>query len=236
MRKTPQLVSQFLETISGKILENYQAIIRRYGHRRQGVYALYRGDRLYYVGLASNLNARIKQHLRDRHKGKWDKFSVYLTIGDRHLKELESLVLRIAQPKGNKVAGKFAKAENLRRKLKRDIRASQQVELNVLVGRRVRKRVIKRVLRKSKRKPGPTRKSPVLADYFSQRVKLRAQWKGKTFRATVRKDGSIRFQGNVFRSPSNAARAAIGYAVNGWRFWTYEQAPGDWVFLNTRKK
>jgi type I restriction-modification system DNA methylase subunit len=35
--------------------------------RRHGVYALYRGNRLYYVGLASNLRSRLNTHLRDRH-------------------------------------------------------------------------------------------------------------------------------------------------------------------------
>ena len=216
MSKPPHLVSQFLETISGKVLENYHAIIKDYVHRRHGVYALYRGERLYYVGLASNLNARIKHHFKDRHKGKWDKFSVYLTIGDRHLKELESLVLRIAKPKGNKVVGKFAKAENLRRKLKQNIKVSQQEELIGLVGRRVRKRVTKRVLGKPKKKQAPTKKPLALANYFSQRAKLRTQWRGETFRATVRKDGSIRFQDDVFRSPSSAAHAAIGHPCGQW--------------------
>ena len=38
--------------------------------RRAGVYALYRKqEKLYYVGLASNLMGRSKAHLRDRHTG-----------------------------------------------------------------------------------------------------------------------------------------------------------------------
>ena len=32
-----------------------------------GVYALYDEDKLYYVGKASDLKRRIKQHLKDRH-------------------------------------------------------------------------------------------------------------------------------------------------------------------------
>jgi hypothetical protein len=50
MPKTPQLVCQHLENISGDVLEDYQDIIREYVARRQGVYALYDDDQLYYAG------------------------------------------------------------------------------------------------------------------------------------------------------------------------------------------
>jgi type I restriction enzyme R subunit len=41
-----------------------------------------------------------------------------------------------------------------------------------------------------------------------------------------------------FNSPSLAGRAAIGgkRAVNGWLFWSYERAPGDWVRLDELRK
>lgn len=45
---------------------------------------------------------RVNHHLKDWHKGKWDRFSVYLTNDDEHIKPLESLMLRIINPKGNK--------------------------------------------------------------------------------------------------------------------------------------
>src|SRR5688500_14990206 len=84
MARRAQLVCQQLEMISSRLLEDYQAIIREYIRRRNGVYALYKGQKLYYVGLATSLSGRLKQHLRDKHKGLWDHFSVYLTIGDHH--------------------------------------------------------------------------------------------------------------------------------------------------------
>jgi hypothetical protein len=82
MVKRKPLVSQHLENISREALEKYQNLIRRYVRRRQGVYALYRRKKLYYVGLASNLRSRLLHHLRDRHGDSWDRFSVYFTIGD----------------------------------------------------------------------------------------------------------------------------------------------------------
>jgi len=52
------------------------------------VYALYRREKLYYVGLATNLRSRINQHLKDRHKGKWTHFSLYILRKTEHLREL----------------------------------------------------------------------------------------------------------------------------------------------------
>src|SRR3989338_9700904 len=106
-RNQPNLVCQYLENISRKALEKYQDIVRKYVRGRHGVYALYRKNKLYYVGLASNLRSRLRHHLQDRHAQAWDSFSVYLTIGDQHLRELEALVLRIIDRKGNRKLGKF---------------------------------------------------------------------------------------------------------------------------------
>lgn len=93
--KNNSIVREFVEGISGKVLEQYRPLIGQLIKRRAGVYALYKNDRLYYVGLASNLMARVNGHLKDRHKGKWDRFSVYLTIADSHIRPLEALLLRI---------------------------------------------------------------------------------------------------------------------------------------------
>src|SRR5437868_5268080 len=104
MARSTQLVSQHLENISSDALEKYQDIIRNYVRGREGIYALYAGDKLYYVGLARNLRNRLKQHRKDRHSRKWERFSVYLTVGsDSHIKELVFLVLRIVKLKVNKV-------------------------------------------------------------------------------------------------------------------------------------
>ena len=70
--------------------------------------------------VSCNLRGRLAHHLKDRHHDSWNRFSVYLTIGDSHLRELESLILRIVKPAGNKQKGKFAKSEDLRRRLTRD--------------------------------------------------------------------------------------------------------------------
>jgi hypothetical protein len=58
----------------------------------------------------------------------WDTFSVYLTIGDKHLRELESLILRVVQPPGNRQLGKFSGAQNLNRQFGQAIARKQRVE------------------------------------------------------------------------------------------------------------
>jgi len=224
------LVSQYLERVSYKALERYQDLLKDFTRRRNGVYALYRGDRLYYVGLARDLRGRVNQHLSNRHRGAWDRFSMYLTIGDEHVRELESLVLRIVRPKANKQIGKFKRAEDLRRALRRKAKQKSQQEIEDLFPRKM---IGKRV--KGKRKE---RGRPVLADFPNRPSRLRASFKGKKFRARVLRSGTISVKGERFKSPSMAAYHVIGRkrAINGWWFWHYERAPGDWIRLKELRR
>jgi hypothetical protein len=231
MSKRTPLVCQHLENISRDALDQYQDIVRQYVRHRQGVYALYRRGKLYYVGLASNLRSRLHHHLKDRHADSWDRFSVYLTIGDSHLRELESLILRIVKPPGNKQKGKFARSEDMRRRFGREVRVKMQNQLGDLLG--------KTLAAPEHRQPKsePDGRKPVLADYISCPMKLRARFKGATITAQVRRDGSIRFAGKVFSSPSLAgAFACHRRTCNGWTFWQYERAPGDWVTIDKLRK
>lgn len=131
-RPEPGLVVEYLENISRTAIKRYPEIITEYARRRSGVYALYNGEDLYYVGLAKNLKSRLHGHLKDRHAQAWNRFSVYLTKDDEHIKELESLVLRIASPKGNRVAGKFSGARDLMSVFRQRIINSQKRELTAI--------------------------------------------------------------------------------------------------------
>ena len=78
---------------------------------------------------------------------------------------------------------------------------------------------------------------PVMANYVNAPMKLRALYKGKTLVAHIKRDGLIRFKGKSYTSPSLAAATACKRATcNGWTFWKYERAPGDWVKLNELRK
>ena len=128
------MVLGYLEQIASSAFGDFPKQVTELIGKQHGVYALYKGTRLYYVGLASNLRGRINHHLRDRHAGKWDHFSLYLVRKADHIKELESLILRISDPKGNKTRGRLKHAENLRANLQRKIRKEQERQMGIVMG------------------------------------------------------------------------------------------------------
>jgi hypothetical protein len=225
MRKKIGLVSQHLERIDSRALDNYQQIIRNYVRHREGVYALYKKDRLYYVGLARDLRWRLDAHLKDRHRKKWDKFSVYLTVNSQHLKELESLMLRVIRPKGNLQSGKFPMSENLLRQFKKDMNEYHKTEMRELLGL-----APKRL--KVETGKGANSLLATHVQRIGKSLRLEAKYKGRKYRALVQKDGTVRFKNRKYNSPSAAGEAVIQRACNGWAFWRYEHAPGQWVRLS----
>jgi len=233
MAKKKALVTQHLERVSRETLERYQPLLRAHIRGRKGIYALYKRERLYYIGLAQNLRSRLKDHLRDHHKGSWDSFSVYLTIGGDYMAELETLVIRAASPGGNKHPGGFVKSEDLKPKLRKDLHAIfQREEVRLLSGQRSASGSAKRAQTSKPAKSKATGRRPVLAKYLSAPLQLRARHKGRFLRARVRRDGAITFNKKVYNSPSVAGAAAVNrISCNGWTFWTYERSPGDWVPL-----
>ncbi len=229
MPKGKRLVTRHLEGISWRVLKEYPDVIKQLIRRESGVYALYRRDKLYYVGLASNLMGRLKSHLRDRHNGVWDRFSVYLTVHDDHIKELESLILRITNPTGNKQSGKFVKSENLYSTLNREITAHDADKRAEIIGGWVASRRQRTKAQKAKGKGA-------LKGLVKKRIMLKAWRDGYEYTASLRLDGTIRYGEDVFDSPNSAAKAALGRPVGGWRFWKYKNEQREWVFLNTLKK
>ena len=67
----------------------------------------------------------------------------------------------------------------------------------------------------------------VLAKYLKQMPRpciLMAKFKGRIVKAGVRSDGTVRFAGKIYTSPSLAAAVACKRKTcNGWRFWRYER-------------
>ena len=125
-RRREALVHQHLENASRKLLEKHPDVVRQFIGRNAGIYALYRKNKLYYVGLANALRGRLKAHVKNRHGNSWDRFSIYLTIKDQHLREIEALLLRIANPPGAKQRGRLAQSKDMRREryVKNNIRKS----------------------------------------------------------------------------------------------------------------
>jgi hypothetical protein len=223
------LLLGYLEKVSWKLLDEYPDVVKAMIRGKSGIYALYRDDKLYYVGLATNLKSRINAHLKDRHSGLWNRFSVYATRQDDHIRELESLVLRITRPKGNRVVGRPRAAQNLARAVLRTmVERDADKRASLLGGRFARMR--------RRAKAAESAGTVVLAGLVEKRLRLRASYKGATYIATLRRDGRIQFKGVFYDSPTAAAKVAAGRSIMGWTFWKYKNPEGKWVRLRELKR
>jgi len=106
-----QFVRKHLSEISRALLEGenkekFAAFLKE--HERQGLYALYKKNgELYYIGRASNLLSRLSTHRSDLHGKKWDKLAIYIIDGRLKLHDVESLLIAVSKPEGNKNRGKL---------------------------------------------------------------------------------------------------------------------------------
>jgi hypothetical protein len=239
-KKHRRLVQGNLERISSKVFDIYHDEITELVGRQHGVYALYKKNRLYYVGLAKNLRGRVKHHLKDRHAKKWDSFSLYLIRNVNYLRELESLLVHIAEPKGNIARGRFARSENLLDALNKMMSASDRQRRDETLAGGKRRRPAKSKRRKRVAIGNATtrkERKPVLSGVFQAGMELRAKYKGSDYTATVDEEGKIHSRGKIFNSPSMAAIEIVGHSKDGWLFWRYKDKDGNWVKLdNIRQK
>jgi len=216
MARRPKLVTQYLENIHRQALEDHPELVKEFFRRRNGIYALFKKGELYYAGLASDLRWRLKHHLRDRHRDSWDSFSGYLTIGDKHLRELEALLIRVVRPPGNKQIGKFSGAESLSRKFEIALSNKQRLERQRLMGRPV----------EESEEPKRSRRM----------LRLRGTHKGRVYKARLRTDKTVSHAGKVYSSLTAAATAVMRRHGSGLWFWHYERSPGDWVRMREKMK
>jgi hypothetical protein len=234
-RVTRPIVTGHLEKISSGVFEDYPQQVTGLIRQGQGVYALYRRDKLYYVGLASDLRSRIKWHLRDKHKGKWDRFSLYMIRKTDHIREVEALLVRIAEPRGNRVRGKLGRSKNLVRELQRAVKQQQEVDRNRIFGQRKRRiRAAKHKRKRQKRAPGA---DLPLKGLLRNGQGIYAEYKGKSYHAVVYSSGLIRFDRRMYETPSAAGMAIVNRRTcNGWAFWKYKDKTGQLLPLAALRK
>lgn len=109
--KNVPLVRKHLSEISRALLEGdnkekFAGFLKE--HEKQGLYALYKKNgELYYVGRASNLLGRLSTHRSDLHGKKWDKLAIYIIDERLTLHDVESLLIAVSKPEGNKNRGKL---------------------------------------------------------------------------------------------------------------------------------
>ncbi len=122
-KKASRLIRAYAEELPGTVLEvfwkEFKGLLKE---KKAGIYVLYKDGTPYYVGKASNLPGRLKDHTRDRLKKKWDAFSFYAVGRAGYSKHLESLLLRIVDPKGSQKGGRLPGAENLKKNFIGDLK------------------------------------------------------------------------------------------------------------------
>jgi hypothetical protein len=118
------LIKGSLEKIPAEVIEEeaFRRKLRQIMRGWAGIYALYKDDKLYYVGLATSSFWRLWGHFKkDRHSGKWNKFSVYRFKRIRYLKDLETLILHVSKPRGNRTIGRIPKDLELTEMLRKEV-------------------------------------------------------------------------------------------------------------------
>ncbi len=121
VRKEPLIIAH-INGLSVGVIEKHLECFRDFvGGRKSGIYVLRKNRNTYYVGLASSLRKRLPNHLKDHLQGKWDEFDMYIIRKGKakYLKELETLLIRVAKPPGNLTEPKFANHNNITKKFKK---------------------------------------------------------------------------------------------------------------------
>ncbi len=217
------LVTQRLENVSKQVFKQYFNLITELIGSSPGIYALYDDNELYYVGKSIDLRKRVKQHLRDKHLASWTHFSLYLVRTEDHIHEIESLLIRISNPKGNSIKPKGKASSAMLKKLKEMVKAKQKEELDKMFG-------TKKAGKKVKKESASANRD--LKGLVTNRTLLFKVYKGKEYKAMLNPGGTINLGKRKFTSPTAAAKTIVDRkSVNGWKFWFIKDDNGDWVKL-----
>ena len=224
------MVVNRLENVSKEAFSKHYDLITELVSHSPGIYALYAGSELYYVGKSTELRKRVRQHLKDRHLASWSHFSLYLARREEHIGEIESLLVRIANPKGNRVIPRGRSTGPLAKLLKSRVRAKQKRELQEMFSD-------KRAAGRTTQVPSRSGNGLPLAGLVAKRTKLFRTYKGREYVASISPSGEITLGGKRYKSATAAARAVIKRkgAINGRAFWYIRDANGDWVTLGSYK-
>ncbi len=115
-----RLIKGMTKKLPAEILNNpyFTKKARELMKNYAGIYALYNGDKLYYVGLTRDLFGRIRWHQKDRHSKKWNKFIIFRIKRVGYLKDIETILHHIYDTPENRVKGRVPEDSDLNRVLR----------------------------------------------------------------------------------------------------------------------
>ena len=223
-----QLIIHRLENLSKGWFKNHYELITKLIGKHPGIYALYDDKELYYVGKSVDLRGRVKHHLQDRHGGMWTHFSLFLLSSDRYIDQLESLVVRIVNPRGNRCKPRGDMGNTLIKQLEAMLDKKHKQEKRELFDS-------SRSMRRSTRIRASSEKKS-LKHLVTKHTPIYRTYKGREYKAILTGGGRIKIGNKVFTTPMAAAKTIIDRrAVNGWKFWYIKDLNGEWVKLSDYK-
>ena len=245
-KRTPLLVEK-LEDIGKEIFEkSYRKILKKHIGKQPGVYALYKGEKLYYVGQAQELVSRIKTHLDNKHAKCWDRFSIYIAKNKKYVPDLEAVVIAVADPKGNKnrpqLAKKIRKAIKLEQRIKKDLDEQTQKMMGPTKrskqaqSKRKSKAKITKASKSQSLKSQNRKSSLILVNLFETDKPLKANYKGQEYRAMLLTSGKVLYNGKEYDSLSKAGKVVTGLNTNGWTFWEIQDHKDNWITLRALRE
>ncbi|MFH1422856.1 MAG: hypothetical protein ABIH42_09125 [Planctomycetota bacterium] len=221
-RNTRSLLINRIEKVSKKVFKEHYDLITKLIGNSYGIYALYDGAELYYVGKSTELRRRVKHHLRDRHYANWTHFSLYLVRKAEHIHEIESLLVRIANPKGNRVSHKGTTTGHMLKTLKLMVKQEQKRKFEEMFGEKSKEN---RTISPGA-KAALTRKK--IKGFVRTKKALHKTYEGKDYTATLTPDGIIKIGNKTFKSPTAAAKYVTKKkSGSGWDFWYIKNKDGD---------
>lgn len=221
-QKSTSLVLKKLERVSKEVFKQHYELITQLVGNSPGIYALYDENELYYVGKSIDLKKRVKQHLKDRHLASWSHFSLYLARDEDHIHEIESLLIRVANPKGNRNVPKGKSSGQMLTQLQQMVKQKQKDNYDMMFG--ITPKGAKKKIEAISRN---------IEGLVSKRTQIYRSYKGKEYKAFLYPNGTIRLGNASYNSPSGAAQSVVERgAVNGWNFWYIKDSEGDWVRLS----
>ncbi len=224
-RGVRSLVVSRVENVAKGVFKKYYSLITELIGNSHGIYALYDGSELYYVGKSTDLKKRVRHHLRDRHLASWTHFSLYLVRKAEHIPEFESLLVRIANPKGNRNVPKGKSSSIMLKKLQAMVKQKQKEEFEEMFPRNKQRN---QILKKSTVKHQKT-----LDGLVSKKTSLYRTYKGKEYKALLTPKGKIKLGNKIFYTPTAAAKSIVDRStVNGWTWWYIRDSSGEWVKLS----
>jgi len=200
-----KIIKYQLPKVSIDVLLKHENDLINFIKDKGGIYLLYKNDDIYYVGRAVNLKRRIKQHIKDHHKNRWDAFALCITNSISAVPAVERILISLLKPVGNNLLyeGEIRRAE---RELKKAIMLSHKENTDFLFRKEKSKKKKKHKIKKIK---------------FTKKNRLiKKEYNGKKYRVLALANGMFKFKNKRYSSLTLVAKKITGtkHAISGPRF------------------